>query len=335
MGPPGPDNGRDAAQATQGAGDQRHEVGLVVVAERVDVVQEAVPAAGQATDVDGPAFLVDDLLLVRQPDPLNHVAVRVGLVGLRDGEVDQRLDLGRAARVPLRGGRIDDQHVDDGPVVAAGLQRIGRRRGDDGRIARARDCRCGLAGRRPGDGHRLRFRGQRREVDLPDDVHAVAGGANRVGVGRSLHGAGHHVAVHHEHQRAELHAVQPPGQRVAARRGGRRPGDGGREDGVVEEVQRQKCGGRRASSRGVRLRGGEAVQVDAHAAAAQGRNVVRNRTGPLGSGTADRRARCRIERDEQVATDLRAYSGGGDAKASDCQQTNTPHGGRSHGHDAR
>ena len=94
--------------------DQVHEVSPDPVAQGVHPVHMAIPRIRETRDIlTGEASLdVRHLLTGHQSQAVAHPADRIGLVGLGDHQVDQRLDSGGAAGRPARGGCVDDRDVD-------------------------------------------------------------------------------------------------------------------------------------------------------------------------------------------------------------------------------
>ena len=110
---PGRADAGDAAQAAVVVDDQVNEVGPGPVAHGVHLVQVAVRRVPET-----PQILIAERLDIRHLGPghqgqaLAHPAGRVGVVGLRDHEVDHRLDGGGAARRFARARGVEHRHVD-------------------------------------------------------------------------------------------------------------------------------------------------------------------------------------------------------------------------------
>ena len=149
-----------ATTADLGAGDQVHQVGPNPIAQAVHLVQVAVRRVCETDDVDQ-GFVrlpVPDLGPRHQPQAVSDPALREGLVGLGDHQVDDRRDGRGAARRRARGRRMDDGHVEGD--VRAGVARLrveldrrvavepaGRRAGPGGEEVRALETRQPLRGR--------------------------------------------------------------------------------------------------------------------------------------------------------------------------------------------
>ena len=265
---------RDAAHVVVPAAvpvdDQMHEVGAVPIADRVDLVHHAVTLGESIEIVRACCSLgVIDGFPRHKSHPLNHPAVRIGLVGLGDHEVDQRLD-GSGPALGLSGGRrVEHCHVDHGAVIIAG--------GRGGRVGR---IRCAGSGWR-GD-QRLALGRQRRRIDLANGVQAAACRADTVGRLRCQHRARHNLAVDHQRHRSQLDAFEPAREDVAPGRRRRRPFDNARKHDIVEQVQRQRRRGRLRF--GVHARHGQCPEIDPHHTAPQDRDAGGRVCGAGGLG---------------------------------------------------
>ncbi len=96
-------------------------VGAELIAGGVDGVHVTVAGILQTGQVRGgiAGFGVGHFSAVDEIQGDGNQAVRVGLVGLGDGQIDQGVHRGQAAGAVLRGRRVDDHDVDIG--VRAGV----------------------------------------------------------------------------------------------------------------------------------------------------------------------------------------------------------------------
>ena len=147
-----------------------HEVGPVGIAESVNVIHVTVVRIRDPLQIQSQVSVlrVVHRFRVHQADARAHVAVREGMIGLGDHEIDLRLHLGRATGRRSRFGRVDDEYVDR-RVVGGGARWV------TGNVRRA------AAEAARGWYQRLRLGGQHRQIDLRQDIQAVAHRPDPVG----------------------------------------------------------------------------------------------------------------------------------------------------------